>query len=389
MLPPNLRPISVDDHIIEPPNVWVDRLPRKWQDVGPRIVEVEDASGKNDGQARQAWRWEGRIYKNVGLNAVAGRPRRTWGLDPVRYDEMIPGCYDVKARVTDMDKDGVQASLNFPTFPRFAGTLFLEGEDKDLALACVQAYNDWHIDEWCGYAPDRFIPMVILPLWDADLAAAEIRRTHDRGALAITFPEMLSSLGLPSIHTDYWDPVFAAAQELGMPLSMHFGTSATVPMPSSDSPIPVSFALYGCNSMYATADLLFSKILQRFPGTKVSLAEGGTGWVPWLLERLDYTWDRHRHYTDIPQDTPPSETFKKNIWVCHIEDATGVELRSEIGVDKMMWECDYPHSDSLWPKSQESLLKTLADVPTTEVQAIVEDNARKLFNFDADLRKVG
>jgi predicted TIM-barrel fold metal-dependent hydrolase len=170
---------------------------------------------------------------------------------------------------------------------------------------------------------------------------------------------------------------------------MHFGTSATVPMPSSDSPLPVSFALYGCNSMYSTADLVFSKLLQRFPGTKISLAEGGTGWVPWLLERLDYTWDRHRHYSDIPQDVKPSEVFQKNIWVCHIEDRTGVELRAEIGIDKIMWECDYPHSDSLWPESQESLLHTLADVPPVEVQAMVEDNARRLFNFDADLKKSG
>ena len=379
-LQPWMKLISVDDHVIEHPRVWTDRLPKKYQEAGPRIVEQPRGEGS---PPAQVWLYEERVYPNIGLNAVAGKKPEEYGVDPVRYDEMIPGCYDPKARLRDMDLDGVWASLCFPSFPKFAGTVFLDGEDRELAKLCVQAWNDYMLDEWCATAPDRFIPLIILPLWDVQECVREIHRTAAKGAKAIAFPENPVPLGLPSFHTDHWDPVFSAAEETDMPLAMHFGTSGRPPVTAPEAPFAVTISLFGCNSMYATADLLFSPVFHKHPKLKVGFSEGGIGWVPYILERIDGTWERHRFYQNVNQDVRPSELFYKHIHGCFIDDRFGVEVRHKIGIDNITWECDYPHSDSYWPKSRAYAAEVFANVPDEEVHKIVELNARRLYNFPA------
>ncbi|TDC91584.1 amidohydrolase family protein [Actinomadura sp. 7K507] len=377
-LQPWMKLLSVDDHLIEPPHVWSDRLPAKFREAGPVIV---DQPRPNGGPPSEVWRYEDRIYPNIGLNAVAGKSPEEFGIDPTRYDEMIPGCYDPRARLADMDIDDVWGAMCFPSFPRFAGTVFLEGQDRELAHLCVRAWNDYILDEWCATAPDRFIPLIILPLWDVDLSVAEIERCAAKGAKAIAFPENPVPLGLPSFHTDHWDPVLSAAEETGMPLAMHFGTSGQAPITAPEAPMAVMIALFGCNSMYATADLLFSPVFHKHPRLKVGLSEGGIGWIPYLLERIDGTWERHRFYQNLNQDVRPSELFARNMHGCFIDDSFGIEARHTIGVDNITWECDYPHSDSYWPKSRAVAAERLADVPDDEVHKIVELNTRRLYNF--------
>ncbi|MEV0766731.1 amidohydrolase family protein [Nocardia salmonicida] len=395
----SMQMISVDDHLIEPPSVWVDRLPKKFLEDGPRIVEMDMSQSAGDEELSKAllehsraggagkkrlaevWVYEGRVYPNIGLNAVAGKKPQEYGMDPTRYSDMLPGCYDPVARVADMDVDGVQAALCFPSFPRFAGTVFLEGKDKELALLSVKAWNDFHLDEWAASAPDRFIPLIILPLWDPMAAAAEIHRCAAKGAKAISFPESAVPLGLPSFYTDHWDPVFAAAEETGMPLCMHFGSSSRAPITSPEAPMAVMISLFGTNSMYATSDLLFSPVFYKFPNLKVALSEGGVGWMPYLLERIDQVWEKHRWYQNINKEVRPSDLFRKNMWGCFIDDQEGIIRRDAIGVDRILWECDYPHSDSNWPNSREFTAKLLQDVPDEEAHKIVELNARALYNF--------
>lgn len=366
--------ISVDDHVIEHPKVWTDRMPTKYADQAPRIVE-------NDA-GQESWLFEGAEHAQIGLNAVAGKSYEEYGFDPVRYDQMLPGCYDVAARVRDMDTDGVTGQMCFPSFAGFCGGTFLNAADKDLGLACVQAYNDFMIDEWTAYAPDRFIPMVILPLWDPKLAAAEIERTAAKGATSIAFTENPVPMGLPSFHTEHWDPVFAAAQAADMPLCMHFGSSTKVPMTALEAPFAVIIALFGTNSMATTVDLLMSPVFHKFPRLKVALSEGGIGWMPYILERADYTWERHRYYQPtLNFDARPSELFADHIFGCFIDDEAGVEARHRIGVGNIMWEGDYPHSDSNWPNSRKRVAEMLADVPDNEALQIAELNARRVFNF--------
>ena len=211
------RFFSVDDHIIEPADVWSSRVPAKHRDRAPRVIEAE---------GREYWVYEDIRHGTMGLNAVAGKPREEWSLEPARYSDMIPGCYDPVQRAKDMRSQGIYASVNFPTLPRFGGALFSEFKDKELADVCVQAWNDFIIDEWCAADPDMFVPMVICQLWDPTLAAAEIRRCVDKGAKALCFVENPVPLGLPSFHDpEHWDPIWAACQEADLPVCMHIGSS--------------------------------------------------------------------------------------------------------------------------------------------------------------------
>ncbi|MFW0785803.1 amidohydrolase family protein [Gordonia sp. CPCC 206044] len=370
--------VSTDDHLIEHPALWADRLPRRFLDAGPRIIEHEFTPGKTPAQV---WLYEGRIYRYIGLNAVAGKRPEEYGAEPIRYSDMLPGCYDVAARVRDMDIEGVQAQLNFPSFPRFAGTVFLEADDKELALLCVRAWNDYVLEEWCAAAPDRFIPLVLVPLWDVHEAVAEVERTAALGARAISFVENPVPLGLPSFHTDYWDPFFSACEEHEMVLCVHFGSSGYSPRTAPEAPMAVMISLFGCNSMYATADLLFSPVFHRHPKLKFALSEGGIGWVPYMLERIDTTWEKHRYYQNIDQTVRPSDLFREHIFGCFIEDQHGIDNRHQVGIDNITWEGDYPHSDSNWPNSRKLLAEALLDVPDDEAHKMVELNARRLFRF--------
>ncbi|MGV0792153.1 amidohydrolase family protein [Mycolicibacterium sp. XJ1819] len=377
--------VSVDDHLIEHPRVWQDRLPEKYRESGPRIVEMGD---------NHVWTYDGEVFPTVGLNAVAGKPRDQWGLDPVRYEDMIPGCYDPAARVADMDLDGVTAALCFPSFPGFAGSTFAEAKDKELARLCIQAWNDFCIDEWCATAPDRLIPLAILPIWDIDATIAEAKRVAAKGARTVSFPDTPKGLGLPSFHTDHWDELWRVCSEANMPVSLHFGSGSYVPgfsfsgnkpvagqIEAPDAPFAVAIALFSSNLMWTTVDLLFSGKLQQFPDLQFSLAEGGIGWIPYILERSDFVWERHRYYQSIDFDTRPSDLFRQHFWGCFIDDEHGLTNRHVIGVDRITLEIDYPHSDSNWPNSRKRAAEVLADVPDEECALIVEENARRLLNF--------
>lgn len=372
MLPDDVQLVSVDDHVIEHPTVWSDRLPARFAAQGPRLVELDGG--------RQAWSFEDRVIPNIGLNAVAGKDPKEFGLDPVRFDDMLPGCYDVKARVADMDLDGVHVQMCFPSFPGFAGSTFFAASDKDLATACVAAWNDFILDEWCASAPDRFIPMVMVPFWDVAAAVAEVQRTAAKGARAITFTEAPHRLGLPSFHSDHWDRFLAAASDADMPLCLHFG-SGGAPEVAPDANFAVAIALFGMNSQFTTVDLLLSPVFHKFPNLRVALSEGGIGWMPYVLERIDYTWERHRWYTGVNTEVRPSELFRDHIFGCFIADKAGVEVRHLIGVGNLMFEGDYPHSDSNFPASRKKLAETLSDVPDAEARLIAEENARRVFRF--------
>jgi predicted TIM-barrel fold metal-dependent hydrolase len=375
VLPVDADIISVDDHVVEPPNVWVDRFPSRLLDRAPHIEDRADHT--------QAWVWEGRDYPLSLMGSPRTRVFRTDGTGEDfrarHYDDMVPACYDVHERVKAMDIDGVKAQLLFPTFPRFAGTQFLSPKDLEITKLVIEAYNDWMVNDWCAAHPDRFIPMIIVPLWDPELAAAEIRRMAAEGAKSITFPENPAPLGLPSYWTKHWDPIFAAAAETGMPLSMHIGTSGSLVQPSPESSEAVGISLCGVNSMSACADMIYSGLLHRHPGVKIALSEGGSGWVPYLMERMDYTWERTR--LEVERSERPSVVFNQHFWTCFISDFRAIEMRHRIGVDKLMYETDYPHNDSNWPHGRKVLEEHLADVPEEEALMIAGLNARALFDF--------
>jgi predicted TIM-barrel fold metal-dependent hydrolase len=368
--------ISVDDHVVEPPDMWEGRLSRKYAERAPKLIVQDDGS--------EAWEYLGKLTPNVGLNAVAGRPPEDYGLDAQALADMRRGCYDVHERVRDMSANGVLASLNFPSWPGFAARQFLLTPDKDLALALLQAYNDWHIESWCGAYPDRFIPLGLLPVWDPGLMAAEVHRLAGKGCRAVSFTENpVPGLGLPSFYQDHWDPFWAACEDEQTVVCMHIGSSSTTVMTCEEAPFAIHHISSPSRMIGASADLLFSSVFKKFPSFKVALSEGGIGWVPFFLDRVDWHYEHHRAWTGEDfGDQLPSQVFRDRIVTCYIEDPTGIANRHRIGVENITWECDYPHSDSTWPHSPETVWKELDGVPANEVDQITHLNAMRVYHFD-------
>lgn len=381
------RLISVDDHVIEPPTVWVDRVARADRERVPHVVEEDRAS---------IWVYEDVRIPIPGLFVQAGRPEAEIVPELMSYERMRPAYFDSRERTADMDRDGVLASLCFPTIPRYCGQTFLEAKDRDLALVCVRAYNDWMVEEWAGGAPGRFIPLALAPLWDPVLAACEVRRCAEMGAKAVAFSENPVKLGLPSIHdpSQHWRPFLEAIDETGLPLCIHFGSSSMVPNTSDDAPIYVSALLSPINLIYATADWLFSGQLERYPNLKICLSEGGIGWIPYILERADYViehmpWARRfdaYDYTgtqtgDRGPGATPAQLFRDHIFGCFIDDETGIRNLDAIGIDNVMIETDYPHGDGTFPNSQANARRLLSRLEPVARYKIMQGNARRVFNL--------
>jgi predicted TIM-barrel fold metal-dependent hydrolase len=369
--------VSVDDHVVEPPDVFDNHLPAKYKDVAPRIEKQPDGTDR--------WVFCDFDIPNVGLNAVAGRPPEEYGLDPTSFDELRPGTYNVAQRVLDMSANGVLGSLNFPSLPGFAGRLFAALDDKDAALALCRAYNDWHIEEWCGAAPERFIPLAIPPIWDVNALADEVHRVAKKGCHAITFPENPVPLGFPSLHSDHWDPFWNACDELGTIVCMHIGSSSKLVVTAMDAPIDVMITLQPMNIVQAAADLIFSPVIRKFPNVTVALSEGGIGWIPYFLERLDHSYTTHKSWTFADfGDKLPSQVFMERVILCFIEDDFGARHAREIGTDRICIETDYPHSDAIWPDAPERLMQGFAptDLTDEEIDEITHLNAMKFFRYD-------
>jgi predicted TIM-barrel fold metal-dependent hydrolase len=330
------------------------------------------------------WLYDGKRQYKVGLNAVVGRPIEERSFEPARFDEMRLGAYDIAARVHDMDLNGVYASLNFPSsLAGFAGQRYQLGvSDPALALAVVQAANDWHAEEWAGRYPGRIIPLQLPWLLDPEVGAAEIRRNAARGFHAVTFPELPERLGLPSLHTGYWDPFMAACEETETVICLHVGSSSSAPLTSSDAPSDTVGVLFFGWAMFAGVDWLYSKIPVRFPNIKICLSEGGMGWVAGLLDRLDHVGRYQQVYgTWEGIELSPRETMQRNFWFCAIDDPAGLKQRHDVGVEHVLLESDYPHQDGTWPDTQELLHDQIGSFPADDIRKLTWENASNLFSF--------
>lgn len=370
--------ISVDDHLVEPPDTFEGRLSAKYVERGPRVIEHEGG---------EAWVYDGVVLPNVGLNAVAGRPVNEYSFDPTRFEEMRRGAYDVHARVADMDLNGIYASLNFPSFlAGFGGArLQLTPKDPDLAFAVYRAYNDWHIESWAGAYPDRFIANQIPWLLDPEVGAEEIRRNAERGFKSVSFPETPEKVapGFASLHSGHWDPIFRACAETDTVINVHTGSAGTMPATAPDAPADVPSVLFGAYAIFPAVDWLYSKLTIKFPTLKVAFSEGGIGWVAMLLDRLDHGAkfiDNYGTWSGV--DVTPAEALRRNFWFCFLDDPSSMNDRHRIGVDHLMYEVDYPHVDTSWPDSQDMLARHLEGVSEEEAELISWKNAAALYRHE-------
>jgi len=385
--------ISVDDHVVEPPHLWQTWLPKKHRERGPKVEllptgEVKMLDGRyiehpgTSGKLCAWWNYDGNYFSLKRYIAAVGYPPEEVDMYPITYDEMRPGCWQPKERIKDMEMNGVESSLCFPNYPRFCGQIFSEAADKELALACIKAYNDWMVDEWCGDSDGRLIPLIIVPLWDADLAAAEIRRNAARGVRAVAFSELPPWLGLPSIHSGYWDPFFQACDETGTVISMHIGSGTKTLQTSADAPASIGATMIFTNSAASMLDYLMSDVLKQFPNLKLLYAECQIGWIPYVLERADDIWRTHLWSHKEAHPELPSTYYKDRIYSCFFKDEVGVLMLDRIGADQVCFETDYPHQDGTWPKSKQVAEHLFGHLDDETVYKLARGNAAKLLGLN-------
>lgn len=392
--------ISVDDHILEPRTLWQEQLPASLRDRGPRVVRekvsVEFIGGKfsmnrNDPNGRECdvWLFDDLATPTGLLHAAGGLPLEEQENVPAIYEDFRPGTYDRTARLLDMDLNHVEAAINYPNiFPRFAGQGFAEREDKEFAYQCLKIYNDWMIEDWCGgEARGRLIPLTLIPLWDPTLAAEEVRRCAAKGSYTIAFSENPSKLGFDSMHSGKWDVLWDACLETNTTVSMHIGSSSSMPTTSPDAPLAVTMALSSQNAQASVTDLVFSGTLSRFPGLKFVYAESQAGWMPYHWERMDVVAKEGVSAGVTLADLGgvlPSEIVKGHIFTAIFDDQTGLKYRDDIGMEHILFETDYPHTDGTFPESRNVVheLCETANMNAEECHALLRGNAIKCYGLE-------
>jgi predicted TIM-barrel fold metal-dependent hydrolase len=363
--------ISVDDHVVEPPHLFETYLPASLRARGPQIIEAVNGA--------QVWEFEGNVYSQVGMNAVAGRRPETVKMEPFRFEQMRPGCYDVHARIADMDLGGIWAMLNFPSMiTGFCGRVFAFANDVEVGKAAIRAWNDWLWTEWFTPYPDRIIPCGIAYLTDPVEAAAEIRRNAARGFTSVTLPERPHAIGLPSLwDRAHWDPIIRACVDTDTVISLHVGSSGGYPSPPGAPSLQIGATMFGQLSLAACSEWLWSAYPKDYPTLKIAMSEGGIGWVPMLIDRLDNIIDRSGY--GLGWDVRPADVLRRNFWFCTLDDPSTISLRHVIGVENIMVETDYPHGDGTWPNTQSVIEKYWGDIPNDELRMMCSENASKLY----------
>jgi len=362
--------ISVDDHLVEPPDMFEGRLPARFADRAPHVIETPEG--------HQVWEFDDKTFTQVGMNAVAGRRPDSVKLEPFRFEHMRRGCWDIEARVRDMDINGVWASLNFPSMiTGFCGRVFSQCSDPELGLAVTTAWNDWLFEEWYSPHPDRIIPLGITFLTDPEKGADEIRRNAERGFRSVTLPERPHRIGLPSVFLDYWEPIIQACVETDTVISLHVGSSGMAEHPEGSPGLSLGATLFGEMSLTACAEWLWSGWAVRYPDLKIAMSEGGIGWVAMLIDRLENIIDRSRY--GLGWDVRPADVLRRNFWFCTIDDPSTIETRHVIGVDHIMVEVDYPHGDGTWPDTQDVIEKYWGHIPDHELRLMCSENAARLY----------
>jgi predicted TIM-barrel fold metal-dependent hydrolase len=368
--------VSVDDHIIEPPDLFDRHIASSFRARAPKLATDESGSC--------TWEWEGGRSTTAFINAVVTLPKDEWGFDPATHAEVRPGCYDVNERVRDMDRNGVLASLCFPSFPSFSGRYFAQADDKALARAVLEAYNDWHIHEWAGSHPGRFISLALPAIWDPSVAAEEVRRVARLGCTAMTFSEDPRNLGYPSIHSGHWDPFFAACCDEDVALAIHIAADGGVLPGGDDSPMDARLTIPTWNAVPTLAEWLWSPVMQKFPTLRVALSEGGTSWVPGFLDRMERHFGNQKWTGADLQGKTPTEVFREHFLTCFVSDPSGLVLRDRIGIDNIAFETDYPHSDCVFPGAAEDLWDHFEGCAASDADRdkIAFENACRFFRFD-------
>jgi len=368
--------ISTDNHIIEAPNTFVDHLPPEYKDRAPRIMRGPDGG---DG-----WTFDGRPPRNTfGLNAVAGRPFQDYKVSGLRFEEIMPGNYDGAAALKDMDVDGVDVAAMFPSAALQTYLL----NDRPFAVALMRAYNDWMLDDFCSADPQRLLGNALIPMDDGmDTAIAEFERVVAKGAKAVFIPYFPAR----NYADSYYDPFWMVVSDANVPCTMHRHHGGTPPTSvySNDVLSAPGLNVAGIVERFFAAippfsQLAFTGLFERHPNLKLVEAEVNCGWLPFWVQMMEQEFERQRHWAKPPISVSPKEFVGKNLFVTVLDDYVGFELAKtdDVLAAAIMYSTDYPHSTTLWPKSQQYIADLTAGMDDARKHAILAGNAVRVFNL--------
>ncbi|MBI3743792.1 MAG: amidohydrolase [Chloroflexi bacterium] len=359
------RIVSADDHVEEAKDTWQKRVAAPLRDRAPRVVRTP---------AGDAWVIDGKQGGTMGLGVQGGKKFEDYRASGETYETIRPGAFDPVERLKDMDIDGVDAQTLYPNT-----ALSVFGiDDLNLQLACLRAYNDW-LSEFCSTNPKRLLGIGLVPTDEPGETTKELRRFAKlpgmRGALLPTYPH-----GEP-LNSEVYDPFWAAAQDLGLPVHIHLRTGKGFSLKPGRGSMPAYLTIGSLANYEALATIVWSGILEKFPRLNFVSVEGNIGWLPYFLEKADTVYKRHRYWTKSDLPKPPSEYFHRQVYATFIEDKAGVALRHMIGIDNLMWSSDYPHTDTTWPHSQKYITDHFQGVPEGEKRKMVVENAARLYRL--------
>jgi uncharacterized protein len=370
--------ISADDHVQEHPEVWTKRMSKaKWGDRIPHVARQADGT--------ECWMIDGKKADMRGV-ALAGAAMSDRAREPQRWEEVPKSAYMAAERLNAMNVDGVDYSVLYPIVAGRAGETFGSLADPELELACCEAYNDWLIEEWAAVSP-RFVPQCIVPLAPIETTAKEIRRAVAKGHKGVVLPSvpMMLRTKIPHINEAVYDPVWAACQELDVPVCFHSGASREIQFPpyegfSTELAAALEAITRPVSSVLIVANFLYSQILHRFPKLKVVFSETSLAWCAYELELADHQFERQRINTE-GYDLTPSQLFKRNCHMVGWFDTTGMKTRHHIGLNSILWSTNFPLGTSTWPESRKAIERCFDGVPENERRQVLVDNTAKLYKL--------
>jgi predicted TIM-barrel fold metal-dependent hydrolase len=371
--------ISVDDHVVEPPDLWTQSLPHaKWGDRIPYVAVQADGT--------ERWVFDGQVKTGNSL-AATGALSKDRGSEPQTWSEVPKSTYDPSARLTTMDSDGIDCSVLYPSAPGISGEVIGAIKELELQIECTRTYNDWIIDVWAASSP-RFVPQAILPVGSIEASIAEARRAVARGHKGLIMPAQPSQINPAAVHLYKadWDPLWTAIQELDVPVCFHAGSAPSVMFDISPAYDPAGARAFdnvrqSAGSAALINGMVLSGILYRFPKLQPVFPASAIDYVPFALEALDHQWERQRLAENEGLTERPSEIFRRQCYVTTWKEKVGLRNRNYVGPDRILWESEFPRSASTYPETAEMIKSNFADVPAEERELILWRNAARLYKL--------
>lgn len=369
--------VDADAHVNEPPELWQERVPAKWRDRAPKVLHTDEGD---------FWSFEdGKRSRPLGLTATAGLSYNQFRPSGLRYSEIRPGSFDSKARLHDLDLDGIYAQVLYPSVTLSGAKLY--ADERELQIACVRAYNEW-LAEFCEGGEGRLIGQAIIPTTGVDDAIAEIEVATTLGHKGVVISCYPNGTLTPEVDDDrFWSVV----QERDLPVAVHIGSFIPsrpgMKWPDTNE---LSFlgitgsAKAGAQALPVACSLLFSGILEQFSALKLVLVESNIGWIPTLLEQLDDMFLRYRWFTGATEKmrSMPSELFNRNFFATFMIDTVGMDLRYRMNLSHLLWSTDYPHTGCDWPNSRVTIERVFRGLQLDEVKRFLHTNAVELYGLD-------